>query len=156
MIRFIVVGLITLVTLIAVAQEQPKQAVSPGQTSYVPELADLMSTTQARFARLSYAPEKDDWELAAYEAAHLRKTFEIAIKLYPVFGDVQQAKLVHNATDPALNAVDKAITFKDLRGFNGAIKDLRNACNSCHVQAGVGFIEIGSPRKARIGRSPRP
>jgi catalase len=160
MIRFIVSGLITFVTaaltLAAVAQEQPKQPVSTGQTSYVPELADLMSTTQARFSRLDYAPERNNWMLAAYEAARLRKTFEIAVKLYPVFGDVQQAKLVEQATEPALNAIDKAIRSMDLRRFDKAFNDLRDACNSCHEQAKVGFIEIASPMKARTGPSPRP
>jgi catalase len=160
MTRLIVVGLITFVTgaltLAAVAQEKPKQPASTGQASYVPELADLMSITQERFSRLAYAPEKNDWDLAAYEAAHLRKTFDTAVKLYPVFGDVQQEKLVHEATTPALNAIDKAISSKDLRRFDTAFKDLRDACNSCHVQARVGFIEIGSPMKARTGPSPRP
>ena len=128
MFRFIVSGLITFVTtLAAAAQEQPKQ----GQTSYVPELADLMSITQARFSRLDYAPEKNDWELAAYEAAHLRKTFKIAVKLYPVFGDVQQEKLVEEATEPALNAIGKAIRSRDLRRFDRAFKDLRADPKTC-------------------------
>jgi hypothetical protein len=158
--RFMVVSLITFVigavTLAAVAQEQPKQPVSTAQTSYVPELADLMSITLARFSRLSYAPEHDNWELAAYEAAHLRVTFNIAVKLYPVFGDVQQEKLVREATEPALNAIDAFIRIRDLPRFVRAFKDLRVACNDCHRQAGVGFIEIGSPLKVRTGPRQEP
>ena len=64
--------------------------------------------------------------------------------------------MVYEGTDPALNAIDKAISSKDLRRFDRAFEDLRNACNSCHVEARVGFIEIGSPGKARSGPSPRP
>jgi hypothetical protein len=117
---------------------------------------DLMSITQARFSRLSYAPEHDNWKLAAYEAAHLRATFNIAVKLYPVFGDVQQGKLVREATEPALNDLDAFIRIRSLPGFVGAFKKLRVACNDCYRQAGVGFIEIGSPLKVRIGALPRP
>ena len=91
--------------LVAFAQEQPKQAsTEQAQSSYVPELAELMNIAQARFFRLSYSPETGNWQLAEYELAHLRKTFEVATKLYPVFRDVQQKKLIHDATEPALNA----------------------------------------------------
>jgi hypothetical protein len=123
-IRFGMAGLIALATgaliITAVAQEQPKQSDSTAKThlSYVPELADLMNITQTRFFRLSYAPEADNWELAAYEAAHLRKTFDIAVKLYPVFGDVKQKKLIHDATEPALNSIDRAIRSRDLVRFS--------------------------------------
>jgi hypothetical protein len=157
MIRFLMAGLIMsiagLLTLASVAQEQPKQTAPREQTSYVPQLADLMVITQTRFNRLSYAPERNNWRLAAYEAAHLRATFETAVKLYPVFGDVQQAKLVHEATEPALNTIDAFIRIRDLPRFDRAFKNLRDACNDCHRQAGVGFIDIGSPLKART--SPR-
>ncbi len=155
MIRYQIAGLIMIITgaltLAVVAQEQPKQTVPEEQTSYVPGLADLMTITQTRFNRLSYAPERNNWRLAAYEAAHLRATFNLAVKLYPVFGDVQQEKLVHEATEPALDKIDAFIRIKDLPRFDRAFKDLRVACNDCHRQAGVGFIEIGSPLKARTG-----
>ncbi len=157
MIRFLMAGLIMFIAgLLAlaasVAQEPPKQTAPKEQTtSYVPGLADLMTITQTRFNRLSYAPERNNWRLAAYEAAHLRATFNLAVKLYPVFADVQQEKLIHEATEPALNAIDKAIASKDLAGFDRAFRDLRDACNDCHRHARVGFIEIGSPLKARTG-----
>ena len=156
MIQFRVAGSIAFVTgalaLAAVAQEQSKQPVSPEQTqSYVPELAELMNITQTRFSRLSYAPETDNWELAAYEAAHLRKSYEVAVKLYPIFRDVQQKKLISDATEPALDLIDKAISRQNLSDFNKAIEVLRLTCNNCHIQARVGFIEIGSPRKSLTG-----
>lgn len=154
MIRFNVAGLIAFVIgalgLAAVAQEQTKQPVSSEQThlSYTPELADLMNITQTRFTRLSYAPEGGNWQLAAYESARLRKSFDIAVRLYPVFGDVKQKKLIHDATEPALDSIDKAIDSKDLASFNKAIEVLRLTCNNCHFQAKLGFILIGSPYKA--------
>jgi catalase len=159
MIRFSVAGSIALVTgvllLAAVAQEQPKQPVSTEQTqSYVPELAELMNITQTRFSRLSYAPETNNWQLAAYEAAHLRKSYEIAVKLYPVFREVQQKKLISDATEPALDLIDKAISRKNLSEFVKAIEVLRLTCNQCHIYAGVGFIRIGSPQKVLTGPQP--
>ena len=149
-------GLIVLVTgaallLVAVAQEPPKQSTGQVQSSYVPELAELMNITQTRFSRLSYAPETGNWPLAAYEATHLRKSYEIAVKLYPVFREVQQKKLISDATEPALDLIDKAISNRSLPEFVKAVEVLRLTCNNCHFQAGVGFIQIGSPHKVLTG-----
>jgi hypothetical protein len=156
MIRFGVAGSILLLIgsllLGAVAQEQPKQVPSEAaQPSYVPELAELMNITQMRFSRLSYAPETGNWQLAAYEAAHLRKSYKVAVRLYPVFREVQQKKLISDATEPALDLIDKAIRTENLPEFVKAVEVLRLTCNNCHIQAGVGFIRIGSPQKVLTG-----
>jgi hypothetical protein len=138
---------------VAAAQEQPKRLASNEQAlvPYIPDLATIMIITQQRFSNLSYAPERNNWNLAAYEARHLRRSFDVAIKFYPVFQDIQQEKLIHDVTEPALNRIDKAITNKDLPGFVGAFEALRIACNDCHIRAKVGFIAIGSPLKALTG-----
>jgi hypothetical protein len=158
MIRFRKVGLITFalgaLLLPADAQEPPKP--DKTQASYVPALAELMNITQARFFRLSYAPETGNWQLAAYEAAHLRRTFDVAIKFYPVFGNLEQKKLIHEATEPALDAIDKAIGSEDLADFGKAIEVLRLTCNNCHYQANVGFIMVDKPRKPLSGPQPKP
>ena len=156
MTRFKVAGSIAFVTgaliLAAVSQERPKQSVSTEQTqSYVPELAELMNITQTRFSRLSYAPETNNWELAAYEVAHLRRSVDVAVKLYPVFRDFQQKRLINDATTPALDLIDKAISSRNLPDFVKAVEVLRLTCNNCHIQAGVGFIRIGSPQKVLTG-----
>lgn len=159
MIRFLAVGIAFVsgaLMLAAIAQEPSKQAsTEQAQPSYVPELAELMSITQTRFFRLSYAPENNNWQLAAYESAHLRKSYEIAVKLYPVFREVQQKKLISDATEPALDLIDKAISREDLSQFVKAVEVLRLTCNNCHFQAGVGFIQVESPRKALSGPQPK-
>jgi catalase len=141
--------------LVAVAQEPPKQSTEQTKPSYVPELAELMNITQTRFSRLSYAPETGNWQLAAYEATHLRKSYEVAVKLYPVFREVQQKKLISDATEPALDLVDKAISNRSLPEFVKAVEVLRLTCNNCHFQAGVGFIQVGSPHKVLTGPQPK-
>jgi catalase len=141
--------------LVAVAQEPPKQSTEQTKPSYVPELAELMNITQTRFSRLSYAPETGNWQLAAYEVAHLRKSYEVAVKLYPVFREVQQKKLISDATEPALDLVDKAISNRSLPEFVKAVEVLRLTCNNCHFQAGVGFIQVGSPHKVLTGPQPK-
>ena len=55
---------------------------------------------QARIFRLFLCAETGNWQLAQYECVHVRKTFKClwATKFYPVFGDVHQKKLIHEAT----------------------------------------------------------
>jgi hypothetical protein len=124
--------------LTASAQERPSN-------SYIPDLSDLMVITQLRHSKLSHAAEAKNWELANYEIEKLRRTFDTAVSLYPVFEDVQQAKLIVDVTHPALQAVEKAINAKDLFAFQRSFKDLTSTCNSCHRQAKRAFIVIRVP-----------
>lgn len=132
----------------AAAQEPSKPTSQQPSNSYVPDLSDLMAITALRHARLSYSAEVSNWKLADYEIAKLRTTFNVAMKLYPVFQDVHQAKLIADATEPAVQAIEKAIKARDLPGFHKSFKDLTNACNSCHEQAKREFIVIQIPYNA--------
>lgn len=134
--------------LTAPAQERASPSEPQTQRSgsaYRPELADLMSATQLRHFKLSFAGNLKNWELAGYELANIRKTLEAAANLYPEVNGVRPAKLVEDVSTPALNEIGKAITAKDSAAFSRSFKDLTAACNSCHRAAKVGFIVIRVP-----------
>jgi hypothetical protein len=136
------------VALTASAQERssPSQPQTErSSSSYRPELADLMSATQLRHFKLSFAGNLKNWQLAGFELAQMRKTFEAAAKLYPDFNGVRLAKLVEDVSKPALNEIGKAITAKDSAAFSRSFKNLTAACNSCHHAAKAGFIVIRVP-----------
>lgn len=133
--------------LAASAQERsgpPPPTERPNSASR-PELADLMGATQLRHFKLSFAGNLKNWELAGYELAKIRKTFEDAASLYPEFNGVRLAKLVDDVSKPALSEIGKAIAAKNSAAFSKAFKDLTAACNSCHRAAKVGFIVIRVP-----------
>ena len=133
--------------LAASAQERssPLPPTQEAPHSYVPDLAEVMSITQLRHFKLSYAAEVDNWELANYEVAQVRKIFDAAAKLYPVFQDVQQAKLIADVSEPALKEIEKSIKAKDRNAFKKSFIVLTNACNSCHQQANISFVVIRVP-----------
>jgi len=131
----------------ASAQEVSKPSPPPQEAphEYVPDLAALMEITQLRHFKLAFAGKVNNWELASYELAQVRKSFDAAAKFYPVLQNVQQAKLIGDVTYPALKAIDESIKAKDHAAFQKSFNDLTNACNGCHRQANVGFIVIRVP-----------
>jgi mono/diheme cytochrome c family protein len=132
----------------ASAPEQPSSSRSqmePPNNSDTPDLGDLMGATQLRHLKLSYAGTLKNWELAKFEVREIRKSFDAAAKRFPTFQDVPLAKLVAEVSEPALKAIDQAITAKDSTAFPKSFGKLTEACNSCHQAARVGFIVIRSP-----------
>jgi len=134
--------------LTASAQERsgPSQPqTEPANSSYVPDLGDLMGATQLRHIKLSFAGNLKNWDLASYQVAQIRKTFEAAAKLYPIFQDVPLAKIVADVSEPALKEIDQSIKAKDSAAFLRSFRKLTEACNSCHQAAKVGFIVMRVP-----------
>ncbi len=133
--------------LTASAQEQSRLPPPTQQApySYVPDLGELMTVTQLRHFKLSYAAELNNWELANYEVAQVRKSFDAAAKFYPVLQNVRQVKLIADVSEPALKAIEKSIKAKDRAAFEISFNDLTSACNSCHQQANIGFVVIRVP-----------
>ena len=127
------------------AQEHSKKSGSTEQEHYIPDLGVVMSVTQFRHFKLSYAVEVENWALAQYEVGQVRDSLATAAKLYPVYENVEQAKLIMEVSKPALIAIDNAIKEKNRTAFKAAFNDLTVACNSCHQQANLGFVVIRVP-----------
>jgi hypothetical protein len=110
-----------------------------------PTLSELMTITQLRHFKLSYAGRVKNWDLAQYELGKMRNTFAVAAQLYPQFKTVEQTKLIEQMTEPPLDALEKAIQQKNRTAFKQAFRVLTDACNACHRAAGLDFIAIQVP-----------
>lgn len=123
----------------------------PGKSQqlYSPRLGDIMVATQLRHFKLWYAGQVKNWDLANYELAQVRATFDDATRLYP---NIPVANMT-TMTQPA-DEVGSAIEAKDSAKFAKAFHRLTSACNSCHEAAGFGFIAIKEPRLSPIETSP--
>jgi hypothetical protein len=104
-----------------------------------------METTQLRHLKLSYAGSVRNWTLAGYELGQIRKSLRSAANLYPEFDNVPVAKLIREISEPELAQVGEAIKAGDSAVFTRAFAKLTEACNSCHKEAGVGFVVIRVP-----------
>lgn len=121
------------------------QTAGPQNQPYIPDLSDIMETTQFRHFKLGYAGVVKNWSLANYELQQITKSFDGAAKYYPKFGDIDQAKLISDISTPALKEVGDAIKAHDSDVFSHAFARLTTACNSCHRAAHIGFIVIRVP-----------
>jgi len=133
--------------LMASAQEErkPSARTHAAASSYMPDLAELMTITQLRHLKLVYAAEASNWALANYEAGLVRKSLHAAAEFYPVFQNVPQGELIADVSDPALKEIDRSISARDRPALEKSLKDLTDACNSCHQQARIAFIVIRIP-----------
>ncbi len=149
MISCIRIAIIALAAVMTLAGQEwlsrPLLHAQPSGSSYLPDLGDLMAGTQLRHLKLAWAGDLQNWELASYELGEIRNSFAAAAKFYPVFQNVQLAKLIVDESEPALKEINDSIKAKNHVGVTRAFKKLTDACNSCHKAAGFGFIVIRVP-----------
>lgn len=145
-IRIVIIAVAAVLTLAGQAfLSKPQLQAQPSDSSYVPDLGNLMAIMQLRHLKLAWAGDLKNWELASYEVGQMRKSFAATAKLYPVFQNVQLAKLIADVSEPALKKIDDSIKAKDHDAATRAFRNLTDACNNCHEAAGFGFIAIHIP-----------
>lgn len=93
------------------AQQEQTQRTSE---AYTPDVGDLMSATQLRHFKLSFAGTTGNWELANYELGQVRKNFATAARLYPTLNGLPLAQLIQTESEPPLTDIAKAIDAKTL------------------------------------------
>ncbi len=111
-----------------------------GGAGYVPHLGDIMSATQLRHLKLSFAGKLRNWDLAAYELGQIKSSFQDAATLYPGI-PITDMTIV---ADP-IRQLSDAIETKNGAKFDKAFVALTNACNGCHRAIDRGFITIQAP-----------
>ncbi len=146
--RLALTSLVMSLALPLVANAEPP----PEPEAYVPGMGEIMGTTQMRHAKLWYAGQAKNWELATYEVTEIEEGLADAVKYHPVFKkNVPVAAMLDKFTAPPLVALRRTIATHDVAGFRQAFDSLTRACNGCHDAAGVGFINIIRPRTPPFG-----
>jgi len=110
-----------------------------------PSLIDFMMTTQTHHAKLWYAGNARNWELADYQADELKEGLEDAGKLIPDYKGVPVRTMIENLIMPPVGEIESAIKARDRAKFVAAYDKLTAACNTCHQGANRGFIVIQRP-----------
>jgi hypothetical protein len=115
------------------------------EAPYAPDLGELMTLTQLRHAKLYFAAESSNWELAAYELKELGEGLEDAVRFHPDHDGQPIAALLPVHMNPPIEALGAAIDAREPVAFAAAYDRLTAACNGCHETAKVGFIRIVRP-----------
>ena len=109
--------------------------------TYKPGFGEFMGYVQAHHAKLWYAGENNNWDLAKFEIDEIKETMD-AIKQYET--DRKETQLLPMIY-PALVSVDSAIDKKDPSLFKSSFTTLTNTCNACHQAAQFGFNVVKVP-----------
>ncbi len=114
---------------------------------YVPGLGEMMSLQQMRHAKLWFAGEAQNWDLAAYEIDELGEGFDAVVAFHPTHKDSPIAPrdaIPRMVTEP-LKELRVAVDRKDSRAFVPAYDALTASCNSCHQATNFGFNRVQRP-----------
>lgn len=115
--------------------------------AYVPGLGEMMSLQQMRHAKLWFAGQAGNWELAAYELDELGEGFDDIVKFHPTHKDSPVAPkdaIPRMVTEP-LKELRTAVDKHDSHTFERAYDSLTASCNNCHQATNFGFNAVQTP-----------
>jgi hypothetical protein len=128
---------------IVTAEDAPKAMYAPG-------LGEFMTFTQLRHAKLWFAGEAKNWDLAGYEIDELKEGLEDAAKIYPTHDGIPIGEMIKTNVTRPLDQLAKAVEAKSATKFNQAFDELTAACNTCHAGANKAFIKIRRPTQPPV------
>ena len=120
------------------ARLQRLEAIAPG-------LGAVMAHAQMHFAKLYYAAEARNWELARFERVELIERFDTVAALQPQIGTVNLVGVLDAFKQTQLTALQDAIDMKDRGLFREAYRESVAMCNACHQSTGHPYIVITIP-----------
>src|ERR1700760_1485781 len=131
--------------VVVVAASAMLARAEPAKDRYQPGLAEFMTATQLRHAKLWFAVKYSNWGLTAYEVDEIKEGLEDASKLHATFEGIPVAEMIKTIIEPRIEKLEKAIAAKSSTQFAAAFDDLTDGCNSCHAAANKPFIRIQRP-----------
>ena len=113
--------------------------------SVLPELGVTMSAIQLHFAKLYFAAEARNWDLAQFERIEIEENLDTAAALRPEERGVNISGIIDAFKNTQLTSLKEAIEVKDRGLFREAYRDSIIMCNTCHQATGRPFIVITIP-----------
>jgi len=110
-----------------------------------PGLGEFMTTIQLHAAKLWFAAQATNWDLAKYELDELKETMEAAKGLNEEKNGVKISNVLDSVLQTQVADLDKSIESKRQTEFQKSYDETLSACNGCHTEAGYKFIRIVRP-----------
>ena len=128
-------------------EELTKKVKELEEKGFKPGLGEIMSLNQIRHAKLYFAGEAQNWELADYELDELVEGFEDVENFHPTHKSLPKptTEMIPMYMNEPLEQMRKAIKDKDKANFGKAFQLMTNGCNGCHVAANFGFNVVKQP-----------
>ena len=109
--------------------------------SYKPGLGEFMSQIQMHHAKLWFAGENGNWQLAHFEIGEIQEALDDIPKYC---ADRPEVKYI-NMIIPAMDSLSDAIKDKNEGKFRSGFTLLTATCNDCHKATDHGFNVIKIP-----------
>jgi len=109
--------------------------------TYKPGFGEFMSNIQMHHAKLWFAGQAQNWELAGFEVHEIQESLEAVQKYQTERKESKEAGMLY----PALDSVKNAIGQKNVALFKNSFVLLTNSCNNCHRTTGFGFNVVKIP-----------
>jgi len=109
--------------------------------AYKPGLGDFMGSIQVHHAKLWFAAQNKNWELADFEIHEIKENLS-DIKKY--CGERPESKSI-GMINQSMAEVYNSILKKDQALFEKSYIDLTNSCNACHQATNHEFNVIKIP-----------
>ena len=119
------------------------------KSAYHPELGEQMLGIQIRHARLWFAGEAQNWNLAAFELQELKEAFDAVVEQNPdhaIFQPQRLADILPAMTKGPITALRDSIDHSSKPKFEKAFDALSAGCTGCHHIAGNDFLVIQRPK----------
>ena len=109
--------------------------------AYKPGFGEFMAGIQVHHARLWFAGEAQNWQLANFEVAEIKEALD-GIKEYDTYRPESKSITM---IEPAMDSMNSAIKQKDPQLFRSSYTLLTNTCNNCHRATNHAFNVIKIP-----------
>lgn len=96
--------------------------------SYKPGLGEFMSAIQVHHAKLWFAGQNQNWELATFEVGEIQESVDDINKYCTNRPEIKSLPMLY----PALDSLNNAVKLKSLKQFQPAFISLTKTCNNCH------------------------
>ena len=110
-----------------------------------PGLGEYMTTIQLHAGKLWFAVNATNWGLANYELDELKETMAAAKTLNAEKNGVKISNVLDAVLQSQIAQLEEAVKRKGKAEFQKAYDATLSACNGCHSEAGVKFIQIVRP-----------
>jgi hypothetical protein len=108
-------------------------------------LGEVMCGIQLHFAKLYFAGQARNWDLARFERGEVEEGLEKVEALRPQENGVNLAGIAGAFEATQLVALKDAIDMKDRAMFREAYEQSLQMCNTCHQSTGRPFLAITIP-----------
>lgn len=109
--------------------------------TYKPGFGEFMTGVQTHHAKLWFAGQNQNWELAGFEINEIKESIN-GIREYCT--DRYETGSI-GIIDPAMDSISSAIQHKSLSQFKSSYVLLTNTCNECHRATSHAFNVIKIP-----------